>query len=372
MDTYKQKYKEALERAKSEWVNNLDNAYKNYRERLGIIFPELVESEDERIRKELISFVNNDGWKFTKLTKEEKESWIDWLEKQAPKAIHEEKVDNANKVEPKFHEGDWIVNNDSGGICQVTEIKDDEYCLWPLDAEIMGYLRIIDVDNDYHLWTIKDAKDGDVLCYKDEVFLYKHDIKNCTKKETTFGGIVYYCCYDGKRFITDSLYSLSEQNKIDIHPAVKEQRDLLFQKMREAGYEWDKEKKELSKIEKQCEQKPTLRERYESIAQSEWFKRTHNGMSVSDEEPKWTKEDDERQISITEYLNELYDDNRFSLDELTDLETWLKSLKQRIGWKPNKEQIKALHDLNLVGNISYVGQAQLLIELYNDLKKLIV
>ena len=108
-------------------------------------------------------------------------------------------------------------------------------------------------------------------------------------------------------------------------------------------------------LEKQG-QKPTLRERYESIAQSEWFKRTHEGMSCGmitpeeslgissekyneivnecifgdDKKPKWTKEDDERQISITEYLNELYDDNRFSLDELTDLETWLNSLKQRM------------------------------------------
>ena len=30
-----------------------------------------------------------------------------------------------------------------------------------------------------------------------------------------------------------------------IHPATKEQRDLLFQKMHEFGYEWDAEKKEL-------------------------------------------------------------------------------------------------------------------------------
>ena len=46
---------------------------------------ELKESEDKRIRKELISFVNNNGWKFTKITKEEKESWIAWLEKQGKK-----------------------------------------------------------------------------------------------------------------------------------------------------------------------------------------------------------------------------------------------------------------------------------------------
>ena len=34
----------------------------------------------------------------------------------------------------------------------------------------------------------------------------------------------------------------------DVAPATKEQRDLLFQKMKEAGYEWDAEKKELRKI----------------------------------------------------------------------------------------------------------------------------
>jgi hypothetical protein len=34
----------------------------------------------------------------------------------------------------------------------------------------------------------------------------------------------------------------------DVAPATKEQRDLLFQKMKEAGYKWDAKKKELRKI----------------------------------------------------------------------------------------------------------------------------
>ena len=37
---------------------------------------------------------------------------------------------------------------------------------------------------------------------------------------------------------------------------------------------------------------------------------------------------------------------------------------------PSEKQMKALHDLNLTGNISYSGQGQELINLYNDLKKL--
>ena len=34
---------------------------------------------------------------------------------------------------------------------------------------------------------------------------------------------------------------------LDVYPATKEQRDLLFTKMREAGYEWDAVMKELKK-----------------------------------------------------------------------------------------------------------------------------
>ena len=40
-----------------------------------------------------------------------------------------------------------------------------------------------------------------------------------------------------------------EENKNIIHPATKEQRELLFAKMKEAGYEWNAEKKEVKKIE---------------------------------------------------------------------------------------------------------------------------
>ena len=109
------------------------------------------------------------------------------------------------------------------------------------------YWPICYCDEECRLWTIQDVKDGDIICYRDEISLYKHDIKNCTKQETTFGGFIYYCCYDGKRFITDSFYLLTKQDEMDIHPATKEQRDLLLQKMKEAGYKWDTEKKELKK-----------------------------------------------------------------------------------------------------------------------------
>jgi hypothetical protein len=49
-----------------------------------------------------------------------------------------------------------------------------------------------------------------------------------------------------------SFYVDTLQNKNAFYPATKEQRDILFQKMKEAGYEWDSEKRELKKIEQSC------------------------------------------------------------------------------------------------------------------------
>ena len=46
----------------------------------------------------------------------------------------------------------------------------------------------------------------------------------------------------------NNFYEIGGINPTYYKPATKEQRELLFQKMKEAGYEWDAEKKELKKI----------------------------------------------------------------------------------------------------------------------------
>ena len=79
---YEKKYREALERAKKEWIENLDNCYTNYRERLEIIFPELAESEDERIRKTLIEYIKGiKSWNY--FLGISREQMIAWLENKA-------------------------------------------------------------------------------------------------------------------------------------------------------------------------------------------------------------------------------------------------------------------------------------------------
>ena len=60
------------------------------------------------------------------------------------------------------------------------------------------------------------------------------------------------------------------------------------------------------------------------------------------------------------------------VDKLTVL-NWvrkIKSIRFQNTWKPSGEQMKALSNINVTGCISYAGQGQELINLYNDLKKL--
>ena len=250
-------YDEALERARKIHNQTEFDYEKGMMEK---IFPELQENEDEMtlkdIEKNIENIVNDkkyapDAKDF--IIKELKEQ-IACFKKQGeqkninPTLLEKEKMDNAftqmifkgkTALEAKFHKGDWIANNNSGAVCQVIEIRDDEYCLWPLDAEMMGYLRIIDVDNDYHLWTIEDAKEGDILVNKayDAVLIFK-SIRN----NYLFSS---YCDYFVNTFKAKQFSQWASSAFI---PATKKQRDFLFEKMREAGYEWDTEKKKLRKI----------------------------------------------------------------------------------------------------------------------------
>jgi len=72
-------YKEKLEEAKRLYETaNSDQKYV-----LETLFPELKEAEDERIRKEIIEFLQLPHPQF--VGKRNHEKWIDWLEKQGEK-----------------------------------------------------------------------------------------------------------------------------------------------------------------------------------------------------------------------------------------------------------------------------------------------
>lgn len=137
------------------------------------------------------------------------------------------------KQEPKFNVGDWVVDN-CGYVWKIEGILNKFYLLEDVDG---GESRptIEWVNKTFHLWTIRDAKDGDVLASEDcNVILIFRNLDNSTSFSSYYN--------------TAGKGELGWSNRTFI-PATKEQCDLLLQKMREAGYTFGFDKKELKKIE---------------------------------------------------------------------------------------------------------------------------
>jgi len=144
----------------------------------------------------------------------------------------------ADNVGPKFKAGDWIAG-EVVHAAKIINIDDDEYEVEFIDGS-KGFHSIDFMDKFYHLWTIDDAKDGDVLVSGGGcLFIYK----NINDRLSLF-----YCCVS-----TDNDFLIGNDRsycgpKKTAKPATKEQRDYLFQRMEEAGYKWDADKKELHAI----------------------------------------------------------------------------------------------------------------------------
>ena len=168
---------------------------------------------------------------------------LSWLEKQRGEMP-------ADKVKPKFKVGDWVTN----GLCawRIDSIDEDMYYTNHCGIDCGGDIESI--DKEYHLWTIQDAEDGDVLCDYHEAYdnplifilkKFEHVYFGLTRP-SDYSSYCFLTASDGQRFKEGTYH-----HEHNIRPATKEQRDLLFQKMHEAGYEWDAEKKELRKIEQE-------------------------------------------------------------------------------------------------------------------------
>lgn len=173
------RFDEALKLAKEQhqypWVRSSKDVLEE-------IFPELRESDDEKIRKWLIGTIKqipDDSIEWETICKSDVLAWLD--------RPSEEKPDD--KFEPKFKDGDVLY--DGRNACIFRKKMEDDDAIW--------------VDT--------------------------------------------YCGIN-----SDGMFNVNDEDECwclacDCVPATKEQRDLLFQKMKEAGYEWDADKKELEKIE---------------------------------------------------------------------------------------------------------------------------
>ena len=284
-------YSKAVEKAKHEYSITTSEDRKQWLEEL---FPELKESDDERIRKEILDYIDKStGCK----------RWVAWLEKQGelveinpsefdsqlnkllkqfetlPKeelinslnfylnvvqnngtykekkqcekpqgksavdAINEEKVDNQNcvkpsiKDEPKFKIGDWCIDNEDGTIFQIVKVLDKTYRYRTNEGKEYSCTHY-SLELDARFWTISDAKEGDVLVDSlGNVCIYQEPSTKLMYHSHGYGNHKFFIPMVGSHEIVGS------------YPATKEQRDKFEKAMADAGYVFDFEKKELKEIE---------------------------------------------------------------------------------------------------------------------------
>ena len=186
--------------------------------------------DDERLRKTAIAFLKD----FAEQGYENAVECIDWLEKQG------------EQEEPKFKVGDWLCANELNNyanlikIVKIVDVFGKKRYKISRDYDSDLDLTEFDfIEKHYHLWTIQDAKDGDVLADED------NNIGIFQECEGMYWYSYTYLGCDGQ-LRGFSMGGSHEQT--DTHPATKEQRDLLFQKIKEAGYKWNYETKTLEKL----------------------------------------------------------------------------------------------------------------------------
>lgn len=205
------------------------------------MFPEIEKSDDTKIKKTLyllIKEIERNG--ITLINDVSTSSMLNWLERPS---------DNGNKV------GDWVaINNIYSEMCLISPlhiVNSDEtnYRVEDVNGN-SGCPKIEYLTSHYHLWTIADAKDGDVLClYERDVPKIVFILKGTPNKPYVLN---YYCYYNitypdfNFGSVKDGLV-LNHETDV-IKPATKEQREFLFQKMKEEGYKWDSENKKPIKI----------------------------------------------------------------------------------------------------------------------------
>ena len=245
------------------------------------IFPELKESKDEKHRKWILEYLYNGLQKADEQFKPQFMSALYWLKKQGEKKAKMIDVDKViewldkmricltqsgasqniieqlkqdfglqtkqgeqkptDKIEPKFKVGDWFVNNKRKDVFLIKSITNGYCTLEDIKGNIISPC-LPPCESDSHIWTIRDAKDGDVLVASDgSIFL--------------FAGVVDCACKYYVALTTDNHVEINKEAKGGywetsraVHPATKEQRVLLFEKIKQEGYEWGQKEKKLIKM----------------------------------------------------------------------------------------------------------------------------
>lgn len=295
------------------------------KEKIEGFFPEIRESEDERIRKALIEnfeLLNGKQFKNQKWGAHEElliDDILAWLEKQGEQKpffefkakdwyvsevdgkIHNMTYNPTDKIEPKFKVGDWLID-DKNVIGVVTRLLDEHYIISFNGREEQVSFAW---ESRFRKWNISDAKSGDVLYSPCCNLLWIY------KDERT--------CYVGNNLN----YNICIPS--DTHPATKEQRDTLFAKIKDAGYEWDAENKKLKKINSYCQENcKGFQETGKCFVDGDCKAK----IEAEQKTATWSEKDEKMLVDAYVMLDWYKGNNWWTARRIKD---WLKALKQRIG-----------------------------------------
>ena len=361
---YKTEYNKALEAIKELLDNNpSDEGIHNW---VNDKFPWLLESEDEKIRKMIINHLMQERGS---LSYDEAEEAIDWLEKQdkniqvmcptftfddilalqccmeTVKKVQEDKelYEQLQSLHNRLHDAYWLGKQDDQRpqgksvieaikeenveqkfqiikntwyICTCTTCSEDSRIWFKkgivyLGNDILKYdlgFEPNDYQDYFRLWSIEDAKPGDILNANGALFIYKKHDKDY---------VYFYCGVNlGGEFIKANENDIWNSNN-KIYPTTKEQRDTLMKAMTDLGWEFDFEKKELKKIRVIDEGKAEM---------DYCFTKMMNDEKVSS---TWSVEDEFKVQRICQYLEEAkkyYGD----ITEIRNCIDWLKFIQNKI------------------------------------------
>jgi hypothetical protein len=217
---------------------------------------------------------------------------------------------------PKFKPGEWIAAdgtdvNEDYRIVRIIKADGGNYAI----ESPKGFLGCNSFDrweSDYHLWTIDDAREGDILVSEQgSLFVYTG------RKSEKDGRPFAYCGVICGNFI--EYPPTIPCTDWEVNPATYEQYIEMESKMREAGYGWD----------------PTFTKPVRVLQEEQ----------KSAYAPQWTKEDETYYSRISECIEQ---DTETSAEEHALLE-WLRQktavFRQQGGWTEEDEELsKKIYD----------------------------
>lgn len=294
---YEQKYKDAL-----KWMqglySGLHGATKEEAERY---FPELKESDDERIRKAiLIGLIDcrdapDMGW--TNFGGVSIDKCIDWLEKQCNKIVD-------------CQQNHQDVNYPNGGI--VMEDFNGGEGFYKLNLDYLNKKQVEEVEEMVRMWN-KKSKTSD------------ENIKNCIGMCLTDANEQRFKDYGTN--LKDCLKWLEKQDEQTInHTDIKE-------KAHQIAWETSKDYDPSLSKESWCEMA--------ALDMASWLEKQGDTNETLSE---WSEEDKQIILSIEQVMNCASLLNIVP-EKIDNIKSWLKSLRPQKQWKPSEAQLIVIKDL---------------------------